>query len=418
MFCRNCGSELKNTDQFCCNCGFSAGDPPPVYVPAAPKKKLSAIQITILAMSAVLVLVILVCVITMATSGIFSPQKLSTEPAVLDALPVDTEPKNPIPEGNPYRQCYNTTEYILAESDKRYYAPAELSQLTDEELLVAQAEISARHGQTVTDPTLREYFDSLSWYTPGTVAKLNTYEEENLFLIDVCLRLRDGSLYRSSNPYMGYLDQSTYVLPNSDTRSVSGNELNRMSTTELSLARNEIYARHGYIFQDSTLKEYFCTKDWYQPTTLAKDFSDTVFTDTETINMDMIALYEDIAGGVYLSSSNPYAHIKNYTYNGYLFPNSSSYLLSYQDIGWMNPAELIIARNEIFARNGYCFTDDDLMAYFLSCSWYLPQVPPGRLDMVSLNSIERQNVNFLLEYQNYLEDAQNGSSSQDNWSSS
>ena len=148
MFCRNCGTELKNNDQFCCNCGFSTGMQYPSYAPAAPRKKLSAIQITILAMSAVLVLVILVCVITVATNDITPNQELSAEPAQFEASPVEAAPLNPVPTENPYYECYNTTEYILSDSNTRYYAPAELVDLTDEELMVAYAEISARHGQT------------------------------------------------------------------------------------------------------------------------------------------------------------------------------------------------------------------------------------------------------------------------------
>ena len=71
---------------------------------------------------------------------------------------------------------------------------------------------------------------------------------------------------------------------------------------------------------------------------------------------------------------------------------------------YLSIPELIIARNEIFARHGYCFTDDHLMQYFLQCSWYLPDVAPGRLDLISLNSTETKNVNFLLDYQDKRED--------------
>jgi hypothetical protein len=33
----------------------------------------------------------------------------------------------------------------------------------------------------------------------------------------------------------------------------------------LRLRRNEIYARHGYIFKDAALRNYFMSQPWYSP---------------------------------------------------------------------------------------------------------------------------------------------------------
>lgn len=74
-------------------------------------------------------------------------------------------------------------------SGNGYYAPAELDGLTTEALTVAYAEIGARHGEVPTDPQLRAYFECLSWYgSTGGSGERNSYEEQNLFLIGVCLR--------------------------------------------------------------------------------------------------------------------------------------------------------------------------------------------------------------------------------------
>lgn len=57
----------------------------------------------------------------------------------------------------------------------------------------------------------------------------------------------------------------SYILEESDSRYYNGEELGLMSKDELRLARNEIYARHGYIFKDQELQKYFESKSWYTP---------------------------------------------------------------------------------------------------------------------------------------------------------
>lgn len=55
------------------------------------------------------------------------------------------------------------------------------------------------------------------------------------------------------------------------------------------------------------------------------------------------------------------------------------------------------ARNEIFARHGYPFSDLDLQTYFLNQSWYTP-----KSRKVDLNGIERYNINLLLDLEQNL----------------
>ena len=57
-----------------------------------------------------------------------------------------------------------------------------------------------------------------------------------------------------------------YILPDARVRLYSMKYLRRLSKKKLRLARNEIYARHGYIFKDKKLRYYFMDKVWYYPT--------------------------------------------------------------------------------------------------------------------------------------------------------
>lgn len=55
------------------------------------------------------------------------------------------------------------------------------------------------------------------------------------------------------------------------------------------LAKNEIYARHGYIFKNEDLYNYFIGCVWYNPTCKAEDFDDSVLNEYEKANLEILA---------------------------------------------------------------------------------------------------------------------------------
>ena len=55
------------------------------------------------------------------------------------------------------------------------------------------------------------------------------------------------------------------------------------------LAKNEIYARHGYIFTDEDLYNYFMGCIWYSPTCDGADFDDNIFNEYEKSNLKILA---------------------------------------------------------------------------------------------------------------------------------
>ena len=59
-------------------------------------------------------------------------------------------------------------------------------------------------------------------------------------------------------------DNSEYIIANSSQAELTEYDLQGLSAQELTYARNEIYARHGYIFNSSELNEYFNSKSWYK----------------------------------------------------------------------------------------------------------------------------------------------------------
>jgi len=53
--------------------------------------------------------------------------------------------------------------------------------------------------------------------------------------------------------------------PDASNRILTPTELSGFSKQELKLMRNEIFARHGYIFKSGEMKNHFASKPWYKP---------------------------------------------------------------------------------------------------------------------------------------------------------
>ena len=92
-------------------------------------------------------------------------------------------------------------------------------------------------------------------------------------------------------------DSCSYVISDSSSRYLSAEELYGYSSLYLMLARNEIYAKHGYMFRDQNIQRYFNYKDWYLGTIPAAEFTDAVFNDYEMSNISTIVAEENRRGG-------------------------------------------------------------------------------------------------------------------------
>lgn len=75
-------------------------------------------------------------------------------------------------------------------------------------------------------------------------------------------------------------------------RVITETELQGRSKAELRVMRNEVYARHGRVFQSSDLQDYFSKKPWY---TQNAGYSDSLLTDVDKENVRVIQEHEDKA---------------------------------------------------------------------------------------------------------------------------
>lgn len=87
------------------------------------------------------------------------------------------------------------------------------------------------------------------------------------------------------------VSKGDYIFPNSANSYLSEMELMALTTQQLRIARNEIYARHGYIFTTDEMKQYFAQKLWYIPS--VTEVPDSLLNEYEIYNRDLIIAIEE-----------------------------------------------------------------------------------------------------------------------------
>lgn len=115
-------------------------------------------------------------------------------------------------------------------------------------------------------------------------------DEKYQFTQDGASAAKDESKKESAGAESG-----DYVLPDSDTRLLTDEDVSGLSAYDLYLARNEIFARHGRMFENEDLKIYFESKDWYHGTISPQEFDANMtsrLSDVEQANIEMIKKYE------------------------------------------------------------------------------------------------------------------------------
>jgi S1-C subfamily serine protease len=94
------------------------------------------------------------------------------------------------------------------------------------------------------------------------------------------------------NTYQRKVADSSFILPNSDKIRLSASEVSKLSPRQLALARNEIFARHGYVYTEKPkskiYKDYFESKNWYRQ----NPYYDGSISEIEKYNVELIKYYE------------------------------------------------------------------------------------------------------------------------------
>ena len=191
-----------------------------------------------------------------------------------------------------------------------------------------------------------------------------------------------GNSKNDVNYYIEKYKDRDFIFPDSDSVQLTYNDLNSLSVEELFIARNEMFARYGYIFDaNSNLTKFFQRKKWYSPNS---NYYGKLYSQVEEDNCKLIKTVE------FTKLSHDLCPTIT---SDYVFPNSSSSLLSSSDISSKNNWEIIIAINEIYARYGFSFSPVELNNYFESKSWYTNTY----YNNITLNDTEDKNLKLLAQ---------------------
>jgi len=84
---------------------------------------------------------------------------------------------------------------------------------------------------------------------------------------------------------------SDYIIPYSSSREISESDLYELNKDDLNTAINEIYAREHRKFDNSGIQRYFNKKSWYTGYIEPDKFKDSMLTDIEKVNINIIVKY-------------------------------------------------------------------------------------------------------------------------------
>jgi len=119
------------------------------------------------------------------------------------------------------------------------------------------------------------------------VVKININDSKSLTTVD-SIKQNDSSKIqiKSSNE----INNESGLYPEGSNRYLSSSDLSGKSKYDLKIMRNEIFARHGFIFQTNEMQDYFSKQSWYNPR-----YSDVnnMLTSIEKDNIALIKKFEN-----------------------------------------------------------------------------------------------------------------------------
>jgi hypothetical protein len=98
--------------------------------------------------------------------------------------------------------------------------------------------------------------------------------------------LLDGSTSHSGSS--SGATSNSYIFSSSSKKKLTDSQLKKLTKKRLGIARNEILARHGYVFKSSFYKSYFNNQKWYK----AGGYSSGKLSDIEWYNIKLIKKWE------------------------------------------------------------------------------------------------------------------------------
>lgn len=256
MYCKNCGAQMPDGAEFCAVCGAHmkpSSDTPQSNLPVhpipprqsyQPPKRNNTVIIGAIAAVAVVLIAAIVC-FTVLTHG--------KQQAQLAQIQAEEQ------------QAQREAEEKKAAEEEEKKAEEEAKAKEEEEKEKEQAEKkSEEEEQQISSTTVNNYY----YYNTGN----------------------------PSDDYYTAVTSSGYLWP-TDTQYITASDLSGLSRDTVAAIRNEIYARHGYAFQQKRWQQYFAAKSWYyRDESCTESTVSSRLSSVEKTNIDTIVKYEESMG--------------------------------------------------------------------------------------------------------------------------
>ena len=176
---------------------------------------------------------------------------------------------------------------VKKNEEAKLVAAADTEYMKKQKQDIEQQEDSQEEKSTEESLNIEEFLDSATDSDTNTAVDSDAEVSE----ADAKVYLIQGN-EKSSNRYekadhLSYTTVTKYTLQ----------DLSILDSYGLKITRNEIFARHGRMFNDQELQEYFKRQQWYVPQIAANDFDTSCLNEVEKYNVDLISVYEEQIGG-------------------------------------------------------------------------------------------------------------------------
>lgn len=260
--CKICGKELNDNDRFCENCGSYNSEEFDDKIKKEKSKKLIVISI-VLAMFILIGVIFYISKDKILYSYYIKKGDESNSPEIAINYYVDglkIEYTNEL--------VSRISDKILNDENFEDTLKKLEGNVNDEDLEKMYVKVYIKKAEESFDDenykTTRKYLRKAENYKYD-VEEFKYYEE---LLDKESGEVEDKKEVYIYNDYYSYNDMpmsNYYIIPDSNTRCLSASELYGYTSEELSYIRNEIYARHGYVFKKEKYRNYFSSMPWYVP---------------------------------------------------------------------------------------------------------------------------------------------------------
>ena len=182
---------------------------------------------------------------------------------------------------------------VKKNEDAKLVAAADTEYMKKQKQDVESQEGSQEEKSTEESLNIEEFFDFATDSDKNTNVAANADPDSDTEVSEADARvyLIQGN-EKSSNRYekadhLSYTTVTKYTLQ----------DLSILDLYGLKITRNEIFARHGRMFNDQELQEYFKRQQWYVPQIAANDFDTSCLNEVEKYNVNLISVYEEQIGG-------------------------------------------------------------------------------------------------------------------------